>query len=283
MDRINFQNNVTKLDKEMFDTFQNNIEKSSVVVSTTQPQTSEKVWVKKSKNKFNKNNYFADPNGYIGFFVNLKYGQTYTISSNLPIIAKFATSGALADTTVGPQNWEKFTSWTFVAGKNSDNFLNNIVYIGVNAQTLSKNIEDFSQCNIQIEQGTTATDYEEYADPMLFTKKNKLFEELFDEISGSAYINVSTSEIKLNNYHKSGKVCTFGVEIKLAQDLNANAFVKIASGLPKEASAVRFIAYYGADKACRLYLNNGTISLWYNTNKIASGEYLDIFITYTTK
>ena len=62
MDRINFQNNVTKLDKEMFDTFQNNIEKSAVVVSTTQPTTSEKVWFKKGKNKFNSDKLSSQTN-----------------------------------------------------------------------------------------------------------------------------------------------------------------------------------------------------------------------------
>lgn len=170
MDRINFQNNVTKLDKEMFDTFQNNIEKSAVVVSTTQPTTNEKVWFKKGKNLLNKNNYFVDKLGYVGFVVNLEYGQTYTMSSNIPIIAKFATQSNLAGPTVGPQNWIKFTSWTFVAGQNTGNYLNNVVFIGINEKEMQKNVEAYSNYNIQIEQGSTATTYEEYVESTVYVK-----------------------------------------------------------------------------------------------------------------
>lgn len=100
--------------------------------------------------------------------------------------------------------------------------------------------------------------------------------------TGSANIEVETSDVQLNYYHKVGKVCTFCVEIRLAQDLNANASVKILSGLPNPKTGVRFVAYHGSDKVCRLFLSNGNISLWYNSNKILSGDYLNIFVTYIT-
>ena len=48
MDKINFQNGVTKVNADTFNTFQNNVEKSAVVVSTTQPTTKEKVWINNS-------------------------------------------------------------------------------------------------------------------------------------------------------------------------------------------------------------------------------------------
>ena len=85
MDRINFQNNVTKLDKEMFDTFQNNIEKSSVVVSPTQPATNEKVWFKKGKNKFDKSRYIENIATGAEKKLNLKLepNTVYTMSSNM--------------------------------------------------------------------------------------------------------------------------------------------------------------------------------------------------------
>ena len=116
--------------------------------------------------------------------------------------------------------------------------------------------------------------------------KNKQLENRITELekyeTGSANIEVKTSDVQLNHYHKVGKVCTFCVEIKLAQDLNANDSVKILSGLPKPKTGVRFVAYHGSDKVCRLILSNGNIFLWYNANKISSGEYLNIFITYIT-
>ena len=59
MDKINFQNGVTKVNADTFNTFQNNVEKSAVVVSPTQPATNEKVWFKKGKNLFNKNNFVS--------------------------------------------------------------------------------------------------------------------------------------------------------------------------------------------------------------------------------
>ena len=116
--------------------------------------------------------------------------------------------------------------------------------------------------------------------------KNKQLENRITELekyeTGSANIEVKTSDVQLNHYHKVGKVCTFCVEIKLAQDLNANNSVKILSGLPKSKIGVRFVAYYGTDKVCRLFLLNGNIFLWYNANKISSGDYLNIFVTYIT-
>lgn len=110
----------------------------------------------------------------------------------------------------------------------------------------------------------------------------KRISELEKYETGSANVEVETSDVQLNYYHKVGKVCTFCVEIRLAQDLNASASVKILSGLPKPKTSVRFVAYYGSDKVCRLVLSNGNISLWYNSNKILSGDYLNIFITYIT-
>lgn len=178
MDKIKFINNSEPaLNAENLEKLQNNIEKSSVVVSPTQPTTNEKVWFKKGKNLLNKNNYVVDELGYVGFVVNLEYGQTYTLSSNLPIIAKFAKSSNLSGETVGPQNWIKFTSWTFVAGKNTGNYLNNVVYIGINEKEFQKNVKAYSNYNIQIEPGSKASAYEAYIEPTLLVKNGSIFED----------------------------------------------------------------------------------------------------------
>ena len=41
MDKIDFQNGVTKVNADTFNTFQNNIEKSAVIVSKNEPTTNE--------------------------------------------------------------------------------------------------------------------------------------------------------------------------------------------------------------------------------------------------
>lgn len=50
MKRIDFQNDITKVNDETFNAFQNNIEESAVIVSPTTPTTNEKVWFKKDSN-----------------------------------------------------------------------------------------------------------------------------------------------------------------------------------------------------------------------------------------
>lgn len=164
---VNKKKNIKQMAKEL----------GEVAINTTQPTTNEKVWFKKGKNKLNKNNYVVDALGYVGFVVNLEYGQTYTLSSNLPIIAKFAKESNLSGETVGPQNWIKFTSWTFVAGQNTGNYLNNVVYIGINEKEFQKNVEAYSNYNIQIEQGSKASAYEAYIEPTIFVKNGSIFDE----------------------------------------------------------------------------------------------------------
>ena len=51
MKKINFQNNITKVNKATFDEFQNNIEESCVAVSPTQPETGERVWIDNENKK----------------------------------------------------------------------------------------------------------------------------------------------------------------------------------------------------------------------------------------
>lgn len=236
MDKINFQNGVTKVNADTFNTFQNNIEKSAVVVSPTQPTTNEKVWFKKGKNFLNKNNYIIDSEGYIGFVVNLKSGQTYTLSSNLPIIAKFAKESNLSGETVGPQNWVKFTSWTFVAGQNTGNYLNNVVYIGINEKGFQKNVEAYSNYNIQIEQGSTATEYEAYIEATIYVKNNNGVYEKFINNEAEKY---SANELAIGTwidgktvYRKvieatSPTVVDTSTNIYNISDLNINEIIKI--------------------------------------------------------
>lgn len=201
MKKIDFQNNVTKVNKATFDEFQNNIEEAvnevqnnidtldRIIVSSTEPTTNEKVWIKKGKNLFNKNKYIVDTDGKIGFELNLKLGETYTLSSNKPLyVAKFSTNSYTNSDNVGPQKWSEFTSWTFIAGNNVNNYLNNTLYLGVVSDTISSNIEDFADYNIQIEQGSTATEYEPYIEKEIYVKN--------DSGAYDKFVNIETMGIK---------------------------------------------------------------------------------------
>ena len=167
-----------------------------IAVGPTQPTTNEKVWIQHSKNYFNKNDYFVDSEGYVGFNLNLELGKTYTMSSNKPLyVAKFANAGGSANNNIGPQKWGSFTSWTFVAGDNVNNYLNNTVFLGVKANTLSTNINDFADYNIQIEEGTEATEFEEFVDKKIYClNDNNIYEKFLDVEKANNQQNYSTTE-----------------------------------------------------------------------------------------
>lgn len=161
----NLPNTETPINADNLNEMQDNIEESCVIVSSTEPTTNEKVWIQKGKNLFDKSSYLIDSAGYIGFVIKLELGKTYTLSSNLPLtICKFAENSQYADGNVGPQQWGSFTKWTFVAGDNTNNRLNNILFLGVTADTFSTSVDDFDSYNIQVEEGTEATEYEAYID-----------------------------------------------------------------------------------------------------------------------
>ena len=139
-----------------------------------------------SRNLFNKNNYFYDSNGVLGFRLNLELGKTYTISSNKPLyIAKFAPSSGDDTNNKGPEIWNSFTSWTFVAGNNTNNYLNNNLFLGVQEWTWSTNINDFADYDIQVEEGTTATNYVPYLNLEEAMQKEEIY---------------STSEVRIGTW-----------------------------------------------------------------------------------
>ena len=296
MDRINFQNNVTKLDKEMFDTFQNNIEKSAVVVSTTQPTTKEKVWFKKGKNLFNKNNfvsiesYIDGKNGeikpYTGYtkmlILPINGGNSYTISRTAGKHFRAGTTSSYPVNGVTVSNFKvnnTGTSITVIAGANDKYLVCSYYQQGVDTITATA-----IESSLQIEPGSKASAYEAYIEPKLYVKNNNgVYEEFVEEMQGAGDILVNTSEITVNEFCKRNKVCTLSVEMKLAQDLSANASVKIMSGFPKPAISGKFTAIYGANKVCKMNLTNKALYLWYNSTAITSGDYLSIYVTYMTE
>ena len=199
MKKINFQNNITKVNKATFDEFQNNIEESCVIVSPTKPTTNEKVWIQKGKNLFR-------DSLIKGVSSNAKYENgTFTQTQ--------------ADTNPNP-SWklQAYKVWDFVTalmsfspqlGRNGYSFVKKSnfdnIQIGVNGSTIDTimhidvshlineetytisfnalNITqgNFSWNEIQIEAGSRMTEYEPYIEEKIYIKNNNgIFEEFID-------------------------------------------------------------------------------------------------------
>lgn len=201
----------------------------SVIVSSEEPTTGEEVWIQTGRNLFDKNNYRKAPSGKIGFNLNLKVGETYTISSNKEITAiKFAEWDTQSDGTEGPQKWDKFTSWTFVAG------IQNRVFLSVKSSLdMISSVTELDGFEIQIEKGEVPTKYEPYITKKIYTKNsNGSYEEFYNE-ENNKYKNIwggvlkggETLSIDLKKY-KSLKVyfhsyaCTGVFELDLKNQVS---------------------------------------------------------------
>lgn len=157
---INFPSTETPINETNLNKLNNSI------VSPHEPTTKEHIWGKCGKNKFNKNAYCDDSTGAIAFIVHLENGKKYTISSNKPLtVIKFAPTGVAAGKFTGPESWNgNITKWTFTAGNNKELYNNSTLFLGVKVNTISNDIADFADYNIQIEEGENATEFEEYVE-----------------------------------------------------------------------------------------------------------------------
>ena len=234
MDRINFQNNVTKLDKEMFDTFQNNVEKSAVVVSTTQPTTSEKVWFKKGKNKFNSDKLSSQTNtGITTSFDSstMKLNGTSTGDGSIynrtltSIVLEAGTytwtlikkSGTVTKTTQQAAAYlRKSIIGTTLAINSLSNFATSDSQKITFTLTEETAIEFSSYVNsagisfnnlilqVQIEKGSGSA-YEEYVKPEIFVKNNDIFENFGAELLSNQFKLVDrNNSTNYNDFKASG-------------------------------------------------------------------------------
>lgn len=229
-----------------------NYEEDKVIVSATEPTgvNRKKVWFKKGKNLFNKTNYIIDSGGKIGFVLDLEKGETYTISSNLPLyVAKFANFSVTAGNYVGPEHWGKFIQWTFIAGDNIANVLNNTLFLGTIVNTISTNISDFDNYNIQIEKGSAATAYEAHVEPEIYILNNNNVYEKFEKNENKETILFEGS-VKFGN-----NVCVIPdniryVEVYFKIGINKNS-IRIDTGYtPTSAECIgTFIACTGTNFA----------------------------------
>lgn len=191
MDKINFQNGVTKVNADTFNTFQNNIEESVVAVSPTQPTTNEKVWFKKGKNKFDKSRYIKNIGTGESRTENLKLepNTVYTMSSNMSKTSSntadlFFAPGYNASVTADANGVWNGQTRTVTSDENG------YVTVAYRKQSTSQ-APSLIDAWYQIEQGSTATTYEEYIEPVICVKNNNnVYEEFIKKEEDTGWINL---------------------------------------------------------------------------------------------
>lgn len=248
MDKIKFVNNSEPaLNAENLEKLQNNIEKSAVVVSPTQPTTNEKVWFKKGKNLFNKNNfvsiesYIDGSNGeikpYTGYtkmlILPINGGNSYTISRTAGKHFRAGTTSSYPANGVTVSNFKvnnTGTSITVTAGANDKYLVCSYYQKGVDTITAT-----VIESSLQIEPGLKASAYEAYIEPTIFVKNGSIFEE-FIRISDIPHsikeYNYTFDCGLILHFIKYGKIVTClaeGVISNLANDVNQ--IVNISSDL----------------------------------------------------
>ena len=105
---------------------------------------------------------FKTINGDIGFDISkLKIGEQYTFSSNLPItIFKISNYSSNYNSVITANN-NGFTTFTFTMSRNIQipETATQYLFIGLQGAQFVTNINDLANYNMQIEKGSTQTDY----------------------------------------------------------------------------------------------------------------------------
>ena len=117
------------------------------------------------KNLFDKNNYSQDSTNIVQFDItNLEIGKTYTFSSNIPITWFKISNARNGYGSVQYSNTNGFAKYTFTMSRNSNiaSSATQYLYLGIKGLTFVDTISDLNNYNIQIEEGSSATEYEEY-------------------------------------------------------------------------------------------------------------------------
>lgn len=212
MNKINFENapsTNTPLSAENLNQMQANMEEVGVVVSSTEPTTGEKVWFKKSNNIFNayddydyttgtnKISYSIEGSNKITVtsagdwsrlgctIPNLKPNTQYTVSTNITNAAGMSCGIYLAagqyDIQTSTNFRAKYTGTTDANGKLYFQLYSNF--------TSDTTTADVIFDNIQVEQGTAATEYEPYVEKGICIKEDDIYEEYI-----KPQVKVSTQE-----------------------------------------------------------------------------------------
>lgn len=186
---------------------------TDVVISATEPtgDNREKVWIQKGKNLFNKNNYnlykgfihgenlfFVDNNYANTVYLRIEPNTTYTISRKI-VDTDFAIGTGSFIPIANEQrinsyrDYKNEVSATITTGT-EDKYI--YIYL-LWSDGATATLEEVLQ-GLQIEQGSTATEYEEYIEPKIYVKNdNNVYEEF---ISKDNLVNYSTGKQKIGTW-----------------------------------------------------------------------------------
>ena len=224
MNKIKFESlpsKKTPLSPEILNTMQSNIEESCVAVSPTQPETNEKVWIQKGKNLFDINTMVE----LVGKF--RPYDLEGVIASNDSINGiKFPV--------------EPNSTYTFSSDSSSNSNIafydKNFNYISGNAFANEKTFTTPENCHyvtmavennytwIQVEQGSTATEYEAYVDKKIWCKNDN---GEFEEFVNQTEIEKTLEDLKGKLLWSNGSYTSAFVAQTVNIDLSDYNFIRV--------------------------------------------------------
>lgn len=184
---VNKKKNIKQMAKEL----------STVAVSATQPITNKKVWFKIGKNKFDKSRYIENIATGASRTKNLKLepNTVYTMSSNMPKTSSntadlFFASGCNASVSTDANGVWDGQSRTVTSDENG------YVTVAYRKQSTSQK-PNLMDAWYQIEQGSTATEYEAYIEPTIYTKNDN---GVYEEIISNKAEKYSTNELAVGTW-----------------------------------------------------------------------------------
>ena len=133
------------------------------------------------KNLFDKDMTFTDNNkvtegaatGYLTYFIQLQPNTKYyakcfaPVTTDITVTILSSNKAVNSDVSTGIMLSRQLTGWKTELALTTDD--TGRLYVGNNANSLNKIKEILSACNLQIELGTTATEYEPYKTPTEYT------------------------------------------------------------------------------------------------------------------
>lgn len=239
----------------------NQIQDKLVVVSATEPtgDNREKVWIQKGKNLYNVNKrlmgrYIDETTGDLI----VQPSSDITANTNVGhVTEKIPCLGNTTYTISGENNRNRWIEY-YDDGSHSLPTYNTSFTTSSNAKYIQcyfyAGVSDISSLKIQIEQGTTATEYEEYIEPKIYVKNdNGVYEEFISK--EDTLERYSTEEQKIGTWI-DGKPL-----YRKVISLLGSQFTKQEQGLPLNIENVKEIV----DFEC-IFKQNGVTYRKLSTN-----------------
>ena len=252
-----------------------------VTVSSTEPTVEtekSKVWLQKGKNLFNKNNFLPNSstsaegvlisnNSTNTYYIPVEYGNSYIMS--------FVNNGVSGNVLYGFSDTVPNLGVNCTYNITTADKLNNMKFkpVSENNKYLCIRLRyDDAQIpymsNIQVEQGSTATEYEEYKDKKIYTKNdNGVYEEFInaDEVKP---IQITTGVEYATNEYLDGKR-VYKKRIKIGTLPSASATpVQVDTGISVSCDIV------DTNGIAKNTDGTGAIPLMYNNNSLIMYYYI---------